>query len=82
MAMKNDPNDPLVHLNIILPTSERSAFDQWSRYGDGGKVKLSMAAAMRELMRLAVAGKIPVDRKGVLARANAKRAASSEKRRK
>jgi hypothetical protein len=47
-------------LVIVLPEGERDAFDRACRYG--GRPKLSMTAAARELFRQFAAGKLSIDR--------------------
>lgn len=53
-------NSKLVRLVVTLTPEERDAFSQWAQFG--GKPKLSMTTAARELMRQAAAGKVHIDR--------------------
>lgn len=55
--------EQLVRLNVLLTEAEQQAFDQLCRYG--GKHRLSMSAVARELCRLAVVGKVSIDRERI-----------------
>jgi hypothetical protein len=53
--------EKMVRINIVLPESEREAFDKWCRYG--GKPKVSMNRRLRALLLADVQGQIPIPRK-------------------
>jgi hypothetical protein len=50
----------MVRINVILPESEREAFDKWCRYGATHKV--SMNLRIRQLLKADAAGKINLSR--------------------
>lgn len=52
--------ESLVRFSVLLTEAEQQAFDQLCRYG--GRHRLSMSSVARELCRLAVAGKVAIDR--------------------
>ena len=57
---KRTRQEPEVRINVILPLSEREAFDRWCRYG--GRPKQSMTWRIRKLIEADAAGKVDLPR--------------------
>ncbi len=53
-------DEQVVRINVLLPESERTAFDRWCRYGASPKVSMNMR--IRQLLRADSAGKVSVSR--------------------